>query len=74
MRMADRQIRGGEVILLLDGSDVRMGYDRSASIEATDRILTRWKADGMRFVTIPEPIEATGFAIEPASSTSREDA
>lgn len=74
MRMADRQIRGGEVILLLDGSDVRMGYDRSASIEATDRILTRWKAEGMRFVTIPELIEATGFAIEPAPATSGEDA
>jgi peptidoglycan/xylan/chitin deacetylase (PgdA/CDA1 family) len=64
MRKADRQIRGGDVILLHDGSDVEMGYDRSASIEATDRILARWTAEGMRFVTIPELIEATGFAVE----------
>jgi peptidoglycan/xylan/chitin deacetylase (PgdA/CDA1 family) len=65
MRKADRRIRGGDVILLHDGSDVRMGYDRSASIEATDRILTRWKAEGFRFVTIPELIEASGFPVHP---------
>ena len=70
MRKAERQTTGGDVILLHDGSDVRMGYDRSASIEATDRILTRWKAQGMQFVTIPELIEATGFAVEPAPTTS----
>ena len=65
MRKAEQQVTGGDVILLHDGSDVRMGYDRSASIEATERILTRWQALGMRFVTIPELIEATGFEVEP---------
>lgn len=61
MRKADRQIRGGDVILLHDGSDVAMGFDRGHSIEATNRILERWKGEGFRFVTIPELIEATGF-------------
>jgi peptidoglycan-N-acetylglucosamine deacetylase len=74
MQKADRQIRGGDVILLHDGSDVRMGYDRSASIEATDRIITRWKAEGYRFVTIPELIEATGFAVEPFGVASAREA
>lgn len=65
MRRAARQIHGGDVILLHDGCDVAMGYDRSASVEATDRILKRWKSQGMEFVTVPELIEATGFAVDP---------
>jgi peptidoglycan/xylan/chitin deacetylase (PgdA/CDA1 family) len=65
MRKAERQIRGGDVILLHDGCNVAMGWDRSHSIEATDRILTRWKGQGMRFVTVPELIEATGFVVDP---------
>jgi peptidoglycan/xylan/chitin deacetylase (PgdA/CDA1 family) len=62
MRKAERQIRGGDVILLHDGSNVAMGFDRSHSVEATDLILTRWKErEGYEFVTIPEMIERTGF-------------
>jgi peptidoglycan-N-acetylglucosamine deacetylase len=62
MRKAERQIRGGDVILLHDGSNVSMGYDRSHSVEATDRILARWKErEGYEFVTIPEMIERSGF-------------
>jgi len=62
MRKAAHQIRGGDVILLHDGCDVAMGYDRSQSVEATRRILARWKErDGYEFVTIPEMAERTGF-------------
>lgn len=61
MRKADHQIRGGDVILLHDGCNVRMGYDRSHSIEATGRILDRWQAEGYEFVSVPEMIERTGF-------------
>ena len=68
MRKADRQIRGGDVILLHDGCDVAMGYDRSASVEAARRILDRWQGDGMRFVTIPELIEETGFDVDPVET------
>jgi peptidoglycan/xylan/chitin deacetylase (PgdA/CDA1 family) len=71
MRRADRQIRGGDVILLHDGCDVAMGYDRSASVEATRRILDRWQGDGMRFVTIPELMEATGFDTDPIAAGDR---
>ena len=51
---AGRQIRGGDVILLHDGSHVRMGADRSRTVEASDRILSRYRGEGFRFVTIPE--------------------
>ena len=50
---AQRQIRGGDVILLHDGDFHRMGVDRSHTVEATDRLLTRYKGEGYEFVTIP---------------------
>jgi peptidoglycan-N-acetylglucosamine deacetylase len=62
MRKAERQIRGGDVILLHDGCNVAMGWDRSHSVQATELILTQWKDQhGYEFVTIPEMIERTGF-------------
>jgi peptidoglycan/xylan/chitin deacetylase (PgdA/CDA1 family) len=62
MRKAERQIRGGDVILLHDGSNVAMGYDRHCSVDATEAILARWKErEGYEFVTIPEMVERTGF-------------
>ena len=54
---AVRQIRGGDVILLHDGSHVRMGANRSRSVEASDRILSRYRGEGFGFVTIPELME-----------------
>jgi peptidoglycan/xylan/chitin deacetylase (PgdA/CDA1 family) len=64
MRKAEKQIRGGDVILLHDGCNVAMGWDRSHSVEATELILTQWKEQqGYEFVTIPEMIEATGFQV-----------
>ena len=54
---AERQIHGGDVILLHDGSHVRMGADRSRSVEASDRILSRYLGEGFEFVTIPEMME-----------------
>jgi len=50
---AQRQIRGGDVILLHDGDHARMGADRSHSIEATDRLITHYKGEGYEFVTVP---------------------
>ena len=54
---AQRQIRGGDVILLHDGEYHRIGVDRGRSIEATDRILTRYKGEGYEFATINEMLE-----------------
>ncbi len=49
-----RQVRGGDVILLHDGSHATFGADRSQTVMATDRFIARYKADGYEFVTIPE--------------------
>ncbi len=57
VRHAERQMRGGNVILLHDGGHGRMGVDRSRSIAASDRILTHYKAEGYEFVTIPEMMQ-----------------
>ncbi len=49
-----RQLRGGDVILLHDGRHNEMGVDRSHTVAATDHVITRYKAEGYEFVTIPE--------------------
>lgn len=54
---AQRQIRGGDVILMHDGEQRAMGADRSHTVEATERLVSRCKADGYEFVTIPEMME-----------------
>lgn len=54
---AERQIRGGDVILLHDGRHREMGWDRSRTVEATERILTCYHGEGYEFVTIPEMME-----------------
>jgi peptidoglycan-N-acetylglucosamine deacetylase len=46
--------RGGDVILLHDGSDRVPDADRSASVAATDEILRRLTDQGYRFVSVPE--------------------
>jgi peptidoglycan-N-acetylglucosamine deacetylase len=51
---AERQIRGGDVILLHDGEFHRIGVDRSRSIAASDRLISRYQAEGYAFVTVPE--------------------
>jgi peptidoglycan/xylan/chitin deacetylase (PgdA/CDA1 family) len=53
-RKVGRKIRGGDVILLHDGGHAAFGTDRSASIAAVDRLLTRYLAEGYKFVTIPQ--------------------
>jgi len=53
-RKVARRIRGGNVILLHDGGHKQMGADRSQTVLATDRLITRYKSEGYEFVTIPE--------------------
>jgi peptidoglycan/xylan/chitin deacetylase (PgdA/CDA1 family) len=50
---AQRQIRGGDVILMHDGDQAQMGADRSHTVEATDRLIAHYKAAGYGFVTVP---------------------
>jgi peptidoglycan/xylan/chitin deacetylase (PgdA/CDA1 family) len=47
-----RERRRGANILLHDGYDQRMGADRSATVQATDRLLAQLSASGSRFVTV----------------------
>ena len=42
----------GANILLHDGYDQRMGADRSATVQATDRLLTQLVASGSRIITV----------------------
>ena len=49
-----RKIRGGDVVLLHDGSHVAFGADRSKTVQAVDRLITKYRAEGYNFITIPE--------------------
>jgi peptidoglycan/xylan/chitin deacetylase (PgdA/CDA1 family) len=53
-RKVTKQVRGGDVILLHDGGHLTFGADRSRTVTATDRLITRYKAEGYEFVTISE--------------------
>lgn len=57
---AEERLRGGDVILLYDGCAIGTDADRGASVAATDRLIGTWADRGMRFVTIPETVEAAG--------------
>jgi peptidoglycan/xylan/chitin deacetylase (PgdA/CDA1 family) len=56
-RKVAKRIRGGDVILLHDGGHKHMGADRSQTVFATDLLIERYKAEGYRFVTIPQMME-----------------
>jgi peptidoglycan-N-acetylglucosamine deacetylase len=49
-----RQVSGGNVILLHDGGHREFGADRSYTVTATDRLISRYQSEGYEFVTIPE--------------------
>ena len=56
-RVAQR-IRGGDIILMHDGAHVRMGANRTHMIEATDRLVRRFKDQGYEFVSVTEMKES----------------
>jgi peptidoglycan/xylan/chitin deacetylase (PgdA/CDA1 family) len=56
-RKVANHIRGGDVILLHDGGHKQMGADRSQTVVATDRLITRYKSEGYEFLTIPQMIQ-----------------
>jgi len=57
-RHALNQIIGGDVILMHDGGYHQMGTDRRHTVEATDRIIGKYKAEGFEFVTVPEMMKS----------------
>jgi peptidoglycan-N-acetylglucosamine deacetylase len=52
MAHVERQMRGGDVILLHDGGYLKMGADRSHSGEATDLIIRKYTDEGFKFATV----------------------
>jgi peptidoglycan/xylan/chitin deacetylase (PgdA/CDA1 family) len=56
-RHALSQIVGGDIILMHDGGHQQMGTDRKHTVEATDRLLRKYKAEGFEFVTVPEMMQ-----------------
>jgi len=48
------KIRGGDVILLHDGGHSAFGIDRSATVTAVDRLVSRFLTKGYEFVSIPQ--------------------
>jgi len=56
-RRVMQQVRGGDVILLHDGGHLTFGADRSPTVIATDRLITRYKSEGYEFVTVSEMME-----------------
>ncbi len=56
-RKVSKQIRGGDVILLHDGSHKQIGADRSQTVIATDHLITRYKTASYEFVTIPQMMQ-----------------
>src|SRR5229473_2944136 len=55
------QVPGGNVILLHDGGHRDFGADRSCTVTATDRLISRFKSEGYEFVTIPGMICKADF-------------
>ncbi|HUO60692.1 MAG TPA: polysaccharide deacetylase family protein [Candidatus Acidoferrales bacterium] len=58
VKTADRQIAGGEVVLLHDGGHEKFGVDRRYTVEATDKLISMYKDRDFQFITIPEMLQA----------------
>jgi peptidoglycan/xylan/chitin deacetylase (PgdA/CDA1 family) len=56
---ARRGIRGGDVILLHDGGHVRLGTNRSLTVEATESLVSEYVQKGFRFVCVSEMLSST---------------
>ena len=59
-----RQVRGGDVILMHDGSHRKPGADRRHTVEATALLIRRYKEEGYEFVTVPEWLAAEELGAE----------
>lgn len=57
-RKVTRRIRSGSVVLLHDGGHLNLGADRSNTVQAVDRLIARYKAEGFEFVVFPQGAHA----------------
>ena len=53
-RKVERQIKGGDVILLHDGGHKGMGADRGQTVIATENLIRMYRDQGYEFVTVDE--------------------
>ena len=53
-KKVERQMRGGDVILLHDGGHRALGADRAQTVISTDNLIRRYKDQGYEFVTVEE--------------------
>jgi peptidoglycan-N-acetylglucosamine deacetylase len=53
-REVTKKIRGGDVVLLHDGRHGAFGSDRSKTVAAVERLISRYQCEGYEFVTVPE--------------------
>jgi len=51
-RKVERQMRGGDIILLHDGGHRALGAGRAQTVIATDNLIRRYKDQGYEFVTV----------------------
>jgi peptidoglycan/xylan/chitin deacetylase (PgdA/CDA1 family) len=49
-----QQMRGGDIVLLHDGSHRALGADRAKTVIATENLIRRYKDEGNKFVTVVE--------------------
>ncbi len=47
-----QRLRGGDVVLLHDGSHLAMGFDRAQTVIATANLIPQYKDEGYEFVTV----------------------
>jgi peptidoglycan/xylan/chitin deacetylase (PgdA/CDA1 family) len=57
------QATPGDIILLHDGWETRHGVDRRNTVAAVPLILEKLKAQGFRFVTVPDLLRAAGHPV-----------
>ncbi len=53
-KKVERQMRGGDVILLHDGGHRAMGADRAQTVIATENLILKYRDQGCEFVTVDE--------------------
>ncbi|MFH1968778.1 MAG: polysaccharide deacetylase family protein [Verrucomicrobiota bacterium] len=57
------QATSGDILLLHDGWETRPGADRQNTVEAVPLILAKLKAQGFRFVTVPDLLRVAGCPV-----------
>ena len=58
-RKVVRRVRGGERNPVARRRTQEFGADRSRTVEASDRLISKYKSEGYEFVTVPEMMAKT---------------